>query len=89
MVFFINTTSSERLLVSQEPEQVQEPELHQASAQELEPEQVQGASAGFCSSAFLQPTAKVNATTSNKESIKAKTFFTISHLLPKTYYRIR
>ncbi len=41
MVFFINTTSSERLLVSQEPEQVQEPELHQASAQELEPEQVQ------------------------------------------------
>lgn len=41
MVFFINTTSSERLLVSQEPEPVQEPELHQASAQELEPEQVQ------------------------------------------------
>ncbi len=41
MVFFINTTSSERLLVSQGPEQVQEPELHQASAQELESEQVQ------------------------------------------------
>ena len=36
-----------------------------------------GAGAGFGSSAFLQPTAKVNATRSIRASIKANTFFII------------